>query len=405
MREKMALISCLVIVTGLVLSKFLISLGIALLLVSAIFSADLKTDFSKLLKNKANLAPAGIFLIVLMSGIYSENANHFWGLITVMLPLLLLPLAFGLLPAFDRKNVNLILYYLVFLISAASIWVLRVYLSNFEYYQQLLSVSKTLPTPQEDHIRFSLLLALSVFALLKLLSDGFYLMNPKVEKYLQIVLAIFLFLMLHVLSVRSGLLAFYAGIFITGIYIIYSRKKLILGLGLLFFLILMPILAFYSIPGIRQKFYLMRYNWEQYQSGRVSNLSDTQRLLSYQIALKVASKSPWIGVGAGDLYTEQEKYYKENYPELGPMQPHNQFISFYAACGIFGLFGFLFFLFFPLFYLKAYKSIWNLLVFVIIFSSMLTENTLFVSIGVNIYTFFMLLNLNTIKNLKSKSPI
>jgi O-antigen ligase len=398
MREKMALISCLVLVTGLVLSKFLISIGIILLLVSAFFSNDLKSDFNKFFNNKANLAPVGIFLTVLISGIYSENTNHFWGLITVMLPLLLLPLAFGLLPAFNRKNVNIILYYLIFLMSAASIWVLWIYLSNFEYYQQLLSVSKTLPTPQEDHIRFSLLVALSVFALLKLLSEGFYLMNRKVEKYLQIVLAIFLFLMLHILSVRSGLLAFYAGILIAILYIIFNRKKPILGLGLLFFLVLIPVLAFYSIPSIQQKFYLMRYNWEQYQSGKVSNLSDTQRLLSYQIAMKVASKSPWIGVGAGDLYTEQEKYYKENYPELGPMQPHNQFISFYAACGILGLFAFLFFLFAPLLYQKAYKSIWNLMVFMIIFSSMLTENTLFVSIGVNIYAFFMLLNINSIKD-------
>jgi O-antigen ligase len=398
MREKMALISCLVLVTGLVLSKFLISIGIILLLVSAFFSNDLKSDFNKFFNNKANLAPVGIFLTVLISGIYSENTNHFWGLITVMLPLLLLPLAFGLLPAFNRKNVNIILYYLILLMSAASIWVLWIYLSNFEYYQQLLSVSKTLPTPQEDHIRFSLLVALSVFALLKLLSEGFYLMNRKVEKYLQIVLAIFLFLMLHILSVRSGLLAFYAGILIAILYIIFNRKKPILGLGLLFFLVLIPVLAFYSIPSIQQKFYLMRYNWEQYQSGKVSNLSDTQRLLSYQIAMKVASKSPWIGVGAGDLYTEQEKYYKENYPELGPMQPHNQFISFYAACGILGLFAFLFFLFAPLLYQKAYKSIWNLMVFMIIFSSMLTENTLFVSIGVNIYAFFMLLNINSIKD-------
>ena len=401
MREKMALISCLVLVTGLVLSKFLISLGIFLLLVSAFFSNDLKSDFRKLLKNKANFAPVGIFLTVLISGFYSENSNQFWGLITVMLPLLLLPLAFGLLPVFVRKKINIILYYLVVLISAASIWVLCNYLLNFEYYQQLLSVSKTLPTPQEDHIRFSLLLALSVFALIKLLLDGFYLINNQVEKYLQIALAIFLIIMLHILSVRSGLLAFYAGIFIAVIHIIFSRKKLIFGLGLLFFIILMPVLAFYSMPSIRQKFYLMRYNWEQYQGGKISNLSDTQRLLSYQIALKVATQNPWIGVGAGDLYTEQEKYYKENYPELGPMQPHNQFISFYAACGILGLIAFLFFLFFQLFYQKAYKSLWNLMVFIIIFSSMLTENTLFVSIGVNIYAFFMLLNINTIKNEKS----
>lgn len=208
-------------------------------------------------------------------------------------------------------------------------------------------------------------------------------------------LGTFLLIMLHVLSVRSGLLAFYTGILIIIIHSIFVRKKLILGLGLLLSLAIMPVFAFYFVPGIRQKFYLMRYNLEQYQSGKISNLSDTQRLISYAVALKVAAQSPWIGVGAGDLYSEQEKVYKELYPELGPMQPHNQFISFYAGCGILGLVSFLFFLCWPLIYQKAYKRIWDLLVFVIIFTSMLTENTLFVSIGVNIYVFFMMLNLNT----------
>ena len=395
MREKLALFSSLILVTGLVFSKFLISVGIILLLLSALLSNDHLKDFKKLISNLVILAPAGIFITVLISGIYSENSHQFWGLIQVMLPLLLLPLSFGLLPAFDRKQVAIILFYLIVLVAVASGWVLWNYLPNFEYYQQQLSISKTLPTPQEDHIRFSLLLALSVFAAFKLFFDGFYLFFPKFEKYLQLFLGIFLLIMLHILSVRSGLLAFYSGIAVIFIHSIIVRKKLVLGITLLLFLLIMPLLAFYLVPGIRQKFYLMRYNWEQYQSGKISNLSDTQRLISYEVALKVAAKNPWIGVGAGDLYSEQEKVYKEFYPELGPMQPHNQFISFYAGCGIFGLLSFLFFFCWPLVYQKAYKRIWDFLVYVIIFTSMLTENTLFVSIGVNIYVFFIMLNFNT----------
>ena len=398
MREKLALTSCLVLVTGLVLSKFLISVGVILLLLSAFISNDFRKDFKKLSADWAKLAPAGIFITVLISGIYSENTFHFWGLIQVMLPLILLPLAFGLLPAFDRKCTDAILYYLVFLMTLSALWVLWNYLSNFEFYQQQLSVSKTLPTPQEDHIRFSLLLALSVFAAFRLFFGRFYLLFPKFEKYLQIFLAVFLLIMLHVLSVRSGLLAFYSGIAIIVIHSIIVRKKFFLGITLLLSLVIMPVFAFYFVPGIRQKFYLMRYNLEQYQSGKISNLSDTQRIISYELALKVAAQSPWIGVGAGDLYSEQEKAYKKFYPELGPMQPHNQFISFYAGCGLIGLCAFLFFLFLPLFYQKTYKRIWDLLFFVLIFTSMLTENTLFVSIGVNIYAFFMLLNINSIKD-------
>ena len=136
MREKLALLSSLILVTGLVLSKFLISLGVVLLLLSALISNDHQKDFKKLISNPVILAPAGIFLTVLISGIYSENLQNFWGLIQVMLPLLLLPLAFGLLPSFDRKFSDAVLYYLVVLMSLSAFWVLWNYLLNFEYYQQ-----------------------------------------------------------------------------------------------------------------------------------------------------------------------------------------------------------------------------------------------------------------------------
>ncbi len=404
MREKTALLACLTIVTGLVMSKFLITIGMFLLLLSAFISKDLKADFSRLYSNKTALVSFGIFAVVLLSGIYSEDSTRFWGQLRVMLPFLILPLSFGLLPPFSKKQVNAILYFFLVLISAASMWVLVNYLNNFEFYQQHLSLSKAIATPQNDHIRFSLLLSISIFSAGKLIKDRFVFFW-KWERFLLMGLAGFLLIMLHLLSVRSGLLAFYAGLSVFAFRMILVKRSWILGSVVLGSIVLVPIIAFYTLPSFNQKYYLMKYNWEQFQAGNIGNLSDTQRLLSYQVALKVAAQNPWIGVGVGDLYREQDKIYKEQYPEQRTMQPHNQFISFYAGTGIIGLLAFLGCFFFPLFYRKAYKSVWLLLFYTIIFTSLLTENTLFISVGAAMHAFFLMLfvNVNDSKNKKSDS--
>lgn len=394
MREKLALTSCLTIVLGLVFSKFLITVGIILLSVSAFLSSDIKSDFKKLISNPALFSGVGIFLIVAISGSYTQNFDNQLSILRIMLPFLILPLAFGLLPNFNKKQFNCILYFFVLLMSAASVWVLIQYLSDIEFYQYQISISKVLPTPQRDHIRFSLMMAIAVFSAGYLIKEKFYLQFKKTENLLLWILTIFLMVMLHVMAVRSGLLALYAGIFVAIIQYIFLKKAYLKGLILIIGLIALPLLALQMIPSFKQKISLMKYNLEKFNAGEIEDLSDTQRLLSYRVALKVGSKNPWIGVGMGDLKDEQERIYISEYPQQRVMQPHNQFISFYAGTGILGLIGFFAVFLFPIFYRKKYLDSWFLLFMTVIFSSFLTENTLFVSIGVNLYAFFMTLFLN-----------
>ena len=393
MRTKIAILACLCVICGLVLSKFMITVGMVLIFVNAIFTTEVKEKFQILFANKAYLSSIGIYLLFLLSGIYTENWNNMFPMLRISLPYLLLPIAFAFGPVLNDKNYKFILYFFVTLMFLSSVYVLVNYLLNFDYFQQNLAVSKTIFTPQKDHIRYSLLLCLSIFSSVWLIQQGYSLFY-KWEKWLLIFIAVFLFIMLHILSVRSGILAFYLGVFIYIWKIILVEKRKILGIVLLSMMLILPYMAFISLPSFRQKFYLMRYNWEQYQKGEVANLSDTQRLLSYQIALKVAAQNPWIGVGLGDLEDEQRKIYEKEYKDIKPMQPHNQFLSIYASCGIIGLLLFLVCFLFPLFYQKNYQSTWFLLFYVLLLSSFLTENTIFVSIGIGIHSFFMLLFLS-----------
>ncbi len=371
------------------------------MVLTALISTDYKMSFNRFLSNKSFWSTIGIFSIMLLSGIYTEHWNHLFPLLRLSLPLVVMALAFGLIPAQDVKFFNRILYFLVLIMAISSIWVLTNYIQNFDYYQENLRVSKAIVTPQNDHIRFSLLLCLSIFSGFWLLKSKFYLIY-KTEQFVLIFLTIFLVVMLHILSVRSGLLAFYFGLTVYVIQLILIQKKFLLGSFLLILISTAPYLAFQTIPSFRQKFYLMRYNWHQYQEGKIGFLSDTQRLLSYQIAFRVAAQQPWIGVGMGDLAVEQEKIYKKEYPELETMQPHNQFISYYAGTGIIGLFLFVFCFFFPLFHRYQFKNEWFLLFYCIVFTSFLTENTIFTSVGTSFYCFFLLLFVNVFQK-KTKS--
>lgn len=393
LRQNLAWGSCATLLAGLVMSKFLISVGIWGIIAAGLLSKDYPSDWKRFWSNKAYLATIGIFCIILLSGIYTENWSDMTWRLRIALPFLILPIGFGMLPPFSKSQYKGLLYLFIGMMTLASLWVLSNYIWNYEAIQHGLHASKALPTPQKDHIRFSLLICLALFAGSWLYTEKYYL-KTRWELILLLLSLLFLWAMLHILAVRSGLLAFYVGVFIWVLRLILVKRRWLLGLTVLIGMAFVPIVAYYQVPSFRMKVHLTLYNWEQFQQGKIEDLSDTQRLLSYQIALKVAAQSPIIGVGMGDLEDEQRRIYEREYPQQRVMYPHNQFLSFYAGAGLLGLSVFLYCFFFPLFYRRAYREPFFLLFFVVIFISFLTENTIFIAIGTAMHCFFLLLFLN-----------
>lgn len=393
-RHQLAFLGILLIFIGLIASKFTISLGMICLILAGVVSTDFKRDWARLRAKPAYWLTTGIFWLVLLSGLHSSNLTSWLSMLRVALPYLLLPIAFGLLPPFSKKKYHRLLYIFVGMMLISSIGVFINYLLHYSEIQEAIQRSKAIPTPQDDHIRFSLLVCLSLFAGGWLLQERFY-WRCRGEQSILIFALLFLWAILHVLSVRSGLLAFYLGIGIMIARLIIVRKRYWLGLGLFVMLLSVPVLAYYLLPSFKTKVELMRYNWGEYHYGRIGNLSDTQRLLSYQVALEIGAKHPLVGVGLGDLKDAQRAIYERDYPEQRVMYPHNQLLSFYAGLGVLGLLAFLLSFFYPLFHGKNYQHPYFILFFSLIFTSFLTENTIFIAIGTAIHLVFLLLHLNT----------
>lgn len=403
-RKKLIYATCISLFVGLICSKFLLTLSMIALVVLGIGSPTLKKDWKRIWTNKSFVATLGVFGLFLVSALFSDNWSASMIRLRIALPMLMLPIAFALLPTFSKKSYQQLLSIYFYMMVVACIGVLINYGMHYEVMQQRLVVSKAIPTPNGEHIRFSLMINLAVFAGFWLLQQQFY-WKSTVEKWGMGTLVFFLIITLHLLSVRIGILVLYGGLGTTVFYYMLSKKYYGLGMVLLMGMCVMPYLAYKYVPSIQTKVNLTKHNWDMYQQGHIGEYSDTRRLLSYKIAWDVVQESPWFGVGIGDLNDEQAKHYQEHYPNQQVMYPHNFFLMLYAATGILGLIFFLGCFFLPLFYHQNYKNLFFLLFYTTIFLSFMTENTLLSAIGVGIYSFFLLFSVNYLEGVYQDNTI
>lgn len=385
--------TCAVLIVALLTSKFLLTIGMLALVALGLVRKDLKTVWQNFISNKTLVALTAIFFIVLISGLYSENIVYLSERLRIKLPFLLLPIAIAGLPKFTDRQYFSLLYLLVGLVVISCVGVGVNYAMNFEAINYNIGRSGSIPTPI-SHIRFSLLVALAFFASIYLYYNNFYLKFSS-EKYLQLACALFLLIFIHMLSVRSGILALYLAGFALIVRYIFLTKRYLIGGIMALAIVALPILAFQFSPGFRAQAYLMQHNYiEFFIRKNVGEYSDTQRLASYQMAFEAAKSSPLIGVGVGDIKDATEVAYAKHYPTADPKLPHNQFLFFYTATGLLGLLLFVIAFFVPLFHRKRYLDVLFLAFYTIVFTSFMVENTLETAIGTAFCMVFIVIMLN-----------
>ncbi|MCP3932088.1 MAG: O-antigen ligase family protein [Bacteroidetes bacterium] len=404
-RDHLATFLCGVLIIGLIYSPYLLSVSMFMLTAVSVFHIEISPRFRfglhpamianvrSFLKNKAFLVITIYFFIVLLSGVMTYDFDYWLERLRLKLPFLLLPFVFVSIPSFSRRQYFGLLYFLVVVLVISCIGIGVNYWMYFEEINQLILQGQVIPTPR-NHIRFSLILALGIVA-------GFYLYQKNFswkyawERKLLFGMTTFLFLFIHVLSVRSGLMALYAAIFVLCLSFIYQTRRYLMGGLILLSLLLLPFLAYKTIPSFKSKIDYVRYDLKMYKEGKGGIYSDSGRITSLKAGLKIAKKSPLFGVGAGNLQQEVLKIYASDYPEIPePKKPHNQLLSVFAGMGIIGLLLFLFAFFYPLYHQKNYRDSLFLAFHVIVFSSFMTENTIENSIGIGFFAFFLLLGLN-----------
>ena len=398
-------IACLVIFFGFVCSRALASVGMVALLISSLLYNGIAETIKKYFERKELLILSFFFFIVFVSGFYSDDKASWLNWMRIKLPYIALPLAFASFPKLKEQKLIALIYGFIFIILVATSAIIVNYLLNYTTITESFLRGNAMPFTFNrfsgiSHIRYTLMVAFAFFCSWFLLEKKMNLFAAK-EKWVQIFFVVFFFCALHILSVRSSLLALYLGIFFLLLRFIFVKKKYGLGAILLLLLITIPYTAYKFIPSLQNKIEYMRYDYREFKNGEVRNLSDGVRLLSMQGGLEIAKQNIWLGVGAGDMKTEMDKFYTERYPQLAEADhklPHNQLIWVLATTGTIGLALFLFAFSLPLLVNGNYKNWLFVVLHLILFSSFFTEATLEEQVGTGFYLTFLLVLMNQFRH-------
>jgi O-antigen ligase len=396
-RFKLALLSLLSIIIGMFLSRAMMSIGMILIGLQFFFKEDIADTFKIYFKDKVLFLWSFIFLIYLISVLYTEHLEAFGPRISIKLPLLFMPLGFAALKEMPEKYFHHVLYAFVWLCFFTAITSIGLYIANYEEITENYKYAKVIPNIfNMSHTRLSLMLVTAVFSALHLYRKEYSLFNfRKIEKYFIAFAGIFILGFIHLLSVRSGLLAFYASCLVLVVSNMVLQRKYISGTILLGLIILMPLLAYKIGPTVHNKIDYMITDVGRFLKGEdVNQWSDGNRLLSIKIGIEVGKKSPMVGVGIGDVESEMFAYYSKYYPEIWKelqLTPHNQFVYVFTTCGLIGLLVFIIVAFYPLVVQVTYKSMLFLTVVVSMLTSYLSEATLENQLGVCLLITFYLI--------------
>lgn len=387
MKTNIAIACALAMLAGFLMSRVLLSFATVMFGLNALWGIHPKNW----LKNKwwlLGLVWVGIYII---SGLWSDNMAEYNERVSVKLPVLLLPLAFSLLPPFTAKQLR------IFTIGGAMLFIISlgysVYflLSDPGYYIEQYKFSKVMPTMAgHDYIRFSLSLALFIIWCFAVWPK----LDSRPAKWFVGFVIFLLTIYVHVIAVKTGILVLYAFVFTWGLYITITRRR-VLGLVLIVLLVASSVAAYKYVPTFGNKIDYFRYSMKMLKEGNYdSDYSDIGRLVSYDIALKLLKEYPIAGTGIGDLHdvmrTGYDKWYPK-VPEVQRLKPHNQFLIVGLGCGIPALVVFVWWVFYPLKWVRRGRDgFFFFVMWLLMFIPLMVEPFLELQFGVYVYLFFLL---------------
>ena len=364
---------CYVLIVSLFYSKFLLSVSIFALVFLSLFritSSDglgivfnklFFSSFTALFKSPAYLAIANLFFVCIISGINSQDTGEWIHQLILKIPFLAFPIIFLNRPAVSAEEYRNLYICLIGISFISAIQVSINYALNYEAITYAIGSGHTIPTPTH-HTRYSIMVAMAVLATIVLnISD---IKLSVVYRRVSIMVGIILFIFLHVLSIRSGLLALYSGTFLLGVIYLIKVKRILLLVFFVMGLIAIPFIAYHTVTSFYNKVHYTMYDLKMNKEGRGENYSDSERLLSIKTGLRIITSNPILGTGIGDLEATVKSIYLEEYKKSIVKLPHNQFVLSTAALGLILGFIYTFSFILPFLYRRNYYDLFLLSFFI-----------------------------------------
>ncbi len=380
-------------IAGMFVARAIVSISMIVMVIYALIFTDPRKTFTSFFKDPILVALSLIFFGYLFSSLYStEDHGYLMERLRLKLPFLALPVAFASLnKKISQPVFYSLLYFFLIIVSATTIIVIIKYAADFKEINIAYVQGRVMDTPF-NHIRYSLMVSFAIFIAYYLFGLKFFLRYPW-ERWLIAGLGFYLMCFLHLLAVRSGLVAFYLCVFYLIFNHIFRRRQLKTALCLSTIVLMLPILAYVMLPSVKAKITYMKYDLDQLLLFRnASGFSDGGRIISIKEGMSIFKENFIFGTGVGDLKHEMSEKLKEA-PEDPPdyLLPHNQFVFVAAGTGIAGLLIFCLGIFLPLFNRKNLGNILFICFYIIVLSSFFTEATVEEQMGTAFYLLFLLL--------------
>jgi O-antigen ligase len=334
-----------------------------------------------------------IYLILLISLIFSDNFTHVDKQLSTRLSLLIVPISVGFLYSSGRKiSLRFFLRFIKILLYVSTIfsfWILLllfqlgVFSNSMSLYDAIAYITNEMWVISQHPIYASIFIAISILLTIYL---WFVIKKRHVILYTSPLVLLNLFTLL-MLERRGVLLSFILSLII----IIFSFiKTKVLNKSLKIFAVLSLIIGFIFIISSN------RFQ-ELYQKKNYTNViefnSTSLRYGIYYCALEKIKKSPLVGYGIGDVQIELNKCYDNRSKFLTELtyNSHNQYLSYFLSSGIFGFLLLLFLLLRTA--VDAIKNKNTLLLSITVFFAinMLFENILERQSGVVLFSFYICL--------------
>jgi len=382
----------IVMMVSLFVSRVALSASLIVFVAICFFHSDIKEHIRHFISSPVLWGMSLLFILPLLSGLWSEDKKEWLDALRIKLPLLVLPLAFASPFTFSIKQWRALVIIFIGLVSAGTIWSMFHYVPNMDMVNEGYLSAKTMITPLgNDHVRFSWLVSISI-----LLSGWLWRRNKDQQGILWVLVLIvcWLTIYLHILAARTGLLCFYVILLATVWWMIFKKTKPAQGLGLFALIIALPLAAWFALPTFRNKVKYFQYDFEYLKDAHyLPGGNDATRVISLKAGWNVMADHATKGVGFGDIFTETGKWYDVNYSRMqqrDKILPSSEWLIYGTGCGIPGLLIFTLVLLIPFLVKGKNNKQWWLLNGLVVLS-FLFDIGLEVQFGVFIYSFIVLL--------------
>lgn len=293
---------------------------------------NFKNAIREIIKLPVLLFVVMLFLLGILSFIWSENTHDYLKYNQMRLQLMIIPLCILAHKDIPKNYFNWILRIFILAAVVSALFVLYYYIKNHDLYVYALQFSKAIYTPVQ-HIRYTALLVMAFGTCIFLFTE----VEHKNEKLTYLVISVFLFIMIHILAVKGSILSLYLLCLALFLTFIAGKISIKLRIAIPVFLLLLFTASLFFIPSLNKKLEYVRHELHEYQQGRWQNLSDIERLVSYEVGFELAMRNPLTGVGLGDFEDEIKRIYRERWNVGIYKFPHNEILFQFMSLGIFGV--------------------------------------------------------------------